>query len=394
MKLFFLRRVAIVFATFFFLFSCQNEFKNDPPGKINTDRLPETQKEKETVTIIKQVGEILKKVYNDPKAYFEVNATIYSNYYEDERVLLKDLLFPETSTLYKSEKFKSLKVEPGFFKKKFLETLNAGEYTELKKAMGMGISQSNSKAASAAASIPTDTAAEIFSNSSGTAIYFPYSENFGSNFTASYFDAINSPDNRYRYLATIVSSQADADSGPGGEPYVCGTKLNPTLCWRNLTVNDDYAEIHQTHIVGVGAQQRPLDPPPPPTPVPNVNRVYHGWSRLTTQLDRLISFTGNGGGSEMKIARISGYLQFQDQQVVNFTGDVVTAQFTRKEIRKKRWKRVYSVWDADWVSNNLEQIYAIWEDDNKGTKTFTGSVTTTVSTGNSATIGFSINVMT
>lgn len=398
------KKIILLSVIFTALFSCRKEtqVKNEIPEIPKQEIvLPQTTKEKQTVAIINDVAKILEIIYQDPKVYFEVDAAIYSEYYNDERVLLKDLLFPESSELYKTQKFKKLGVSAGFFKKAFFETLNAGEYPDLKKALEVTLYSFNKNSIhSIDLPAPTDTAAEIFSNSAGVSIYFPYSENFGSKFTASYFDNINKPP--YRYTATIVSAQADADSGPGREPYICGTRTDQKLCWKNVTVNDSYAEIFETHIVGVGAEPaRPATPPPPP-PSSNINRVFHGWSRINgTQLDKLISFTGNGGGSEMKIARISGYLQFTNQQVTGFTGDVVSVEYTRKEIRKKRWKRIYSVWDADWVPDNLEQTYAVWEDDTQGSKTLTGSLATTLQIPDTTppstvtgSIGYSVTVQT
>jgi hypothetical protein len=95
-------------------------------------------------------------------------------------------------------------------------------------------------------------------------------------------------------------------------------------------------------------------------------------------MDRLVSFTGNGGGSEIKVCRINGYLRRTDEQVTDFAGDVATLHFTRADIRKKRWKRVFSVWDPNWNYQDIEQIYAVNEDDTQGSKTISGSLTTTL----------------
>jgi len=107
--------------------------------------------------------------------------------------------------------------------------------------------------------------------------------------------------------------------------------------------------------------------------------VYHGWGRLTRQMDKLISFTGNGGGSEIKLGRISGYLKTANQQVTGFTGDLVTVHFTRGEIRKSRWKRIFSIWDPNWATTDKEEIYAVYEDDTEGSSTFSGSLNVSVS---------------
>jgi len=358
---------------------------------------PTTEKTKQRVAIIKETGNILKKVYKNLWAVHEVNAAIKSEFYVDERVLLRDLLTPETSPLYSSAKFLNANARKGTFKKMFAEELSKGYYPLLKSIMGTPPSVPSRQTAEVWPSV--DSTNEIWTSQWGIRIYFPYSENFP--WVSPNDPGNNTPDGN---LVTIVSADREADSGPGDEPYFCFSYPNNNLteeiksvCYRPVTVNDDYAEAKPTHIVGVGAEPVRIMTDPPP-PAGNVHRVFHGWSALTQQLDRFISFTGNGGGSEIKVARINGYLQFQNQQVTNFTGDVNTVNYTRKEITKKRWKRVYTVWNPDWNVNNLEQTYAVWEEDNEGTKTFTGSLGTTVridsnttATGN---IGFSITTKT
>lgn len=391
------RPLAAIALLTFALVACKKEIQIPPPDDASVV-FPENDKDKKQVSVIKEVADILKSVYKNPKAYYEVNATIYSGHYADERVLLKDLLFPETSSLYKSEKFKSFKAPVGEFKKEFIDKLNKGNYPNLIEAFG----PSTSEAYRMATIIPTDTAREIFSNSNGVSIYFPYSENFGSNFSTSYFDNINT--DPFGDFATIVSADREADAAPGQEPYRKKSyDDNGDIVWsvefNTVTVNDDYADLHPTHIVGVGAEPTKVmqDPPPPST---SINRVFLGWSRINNkrQYDRLISFTGNGGGSEIKVCRISGYLQFQNQQVTNFTGDQFEVSFRRREINNGTWKRVYGVWDPDWVVGNTEQIMAVYEEDTEGTGTFTGSLSTTVkvdtNTTATASVGFSVTVKT
>ena len=139
---------------------------------------------------------------------------------------------------------------------------------------------------------------------------------------------------------------------------------------------------HPTHIVGVNGiepyetQDAALNPPTVTTPS-NVNRVYIGDAICKTQYDRLISFTSNGGGSEINYCRASGYLKLLGHQITEFE-DKTSVKFERGTIRKKQWLRVYAVWDADWVVDNKEQVFAIYEDDNNSEITFTGSLSTTV----------------
>lgn len=117
--------------------------------------------------------------------------------------------------------------------------------------------------------------------------------------------------------------------------------------------------------------------PPPPPPPPGVSRVYIGEGLCKHQYDRLISFSGNGGGSEIKYCHLTGYLQPVNGQVTTFQ-DIVSVNFSRGDIHNKRWLRTYSVWDDDWNSNDLEQVLCIYEEDNTNTRTFNASLKTTL----------------
>jgi hypothetical protein len=344
------------------------------------------------VLVLKEVSSILQEVYVEPKAYYEVNAAIYSEYYEDESVLLKDLLFPDLSNLYKTEKFRKLKAEPGTFRKKFTEVLFAGDYTNLKKAMGIDPANINSRIQ--AAGLPTDTAMQIYSNSSGVAIYFPYSENFVVPLTTSYFDNINT--DPFGYLATVIPADREADSAPGSQPVRRKRTVNNEIEWyigyNSITVNDTYAETFPTHIVGVGAELRQLSP----NQVGQVYLVQIGEVKCTkVNYDKLISLGGylQGGGPDLRFCRGDAYLTQNADQQITSPQNVVQANPTRKQCKKSQWINVYAIWDGNWEINNLNQVFAIYEEDKKGSKTVSLSVKTTVKldtvTSIEGTVGFS-----
>jgi hypothetical protein len=314
---------------------------------------------------------MLKEIYKKPKAYHEVNAAIYSEYYEDESVLLKDLLTPQTSPLYQTPKFKSLKAFPGEFKKEFFIQLNKGEYPHLKAAMNY---QSND----ARVQDYVDTTMEIFSNSSGVSIYFPYSENFATSLTTTYFDNVNT--DAFGDFATVIPADREADSAPGDKPYRHKSydeygEIVWEIWYESVTVNDGFAEINPVHIVGVGVE---------PTFVNTGNQtnqiyvVFVGDVKCTHQYDRFISLTGNGGGSELRFIRGDNYLQLNNNLQVTNPGDVYPVYIKRKDIRQGNWKVVNGLWDPDWEVANLEQVFGIYEEDNQNTQTFTGSLQTTL----------------
>lgn len=111
-----------------------------------------------------------------------------------------------------------------------------------------------------------------------------------------------------------------------------------------------------------------------------VKQVYIGDLRINDhQFDRLISFTGNGGGSEIRFTRADGYLKVDDGQVLladmYFTS---IKEVSRGDIRKSHWVNVSYEWDGDWEQDNLQQNLAIYEEDNRNNSTFNGSLSTTI----------------
>jgi hypothetical protein len=211
-------------------------------------------------------------------------------------------------------------------------------------------------------------------------IYFPYS---------SEYDYSASGDS-YGPVASLVAASAEADEALGFQPFYSGGSL---IEYRPVVVNDDYVFNHPTHIVGINGiepyqtQDANLTPP---VVVPSINRVYVGDAICRVQYDRLISFTGNGGGSEIVYCRASGYLKLVGHQITEFE-DKTDVKFERGTIRKKQWLRVYAVWDADWVADNKEQVFAIYENDNNAEIVFTGSLSTTLKVSDGATVDGSID---
>lgn len=325
--------------------------------------------------LMNETGRIIEEVYLDNLAYDEANAAIQSGYYYDERVLLKDLLFPYETQLYNSGIFKKHGIDTGQFRKRFCEILLKGSYPLLLQELGhalTGGSKKNSLVAQNESMLPSNIG--VLSATDPIAIYFPYSENFPFFPLASQLPS----DNKIAILKkpTLVVSDRDADVGTGRDPYYCLGAVGNT-CYKQVYVNDDYAVANPTHIITTGGVRKAsVAAEVPKTEL--VHRVYHGASRLTRQMDRLISFTGNGGGSEIKVCRINGYLRRSDEQIDDFSGDVVTLYYTRGEIRKKLWKRVYSIWDPNWNYQDIEQIYAVYEEDTKGTRTIDGSLKTSL----------------
>jgi hypothetical protein len=321
------------------------------------------------VSNLEKITLILEDLYKEKKNLKLVNASIYAKAYTDESVLLKDLINPMHSILPGNKKFVELcskwNVSLQDFSEAFWKAARVKNDTQLLDFLNFV--QNKHLALQNLSNNPLDV--NYQDQSSEVSIYFPYSSEFD----------ISASGDSYGPVASLVAASAEADEALGFQPHYSGGAL---VEYRPVVVNDDYVFSHPTHIVGVNGiepyetQDAALNPPTVTTPS-NVNRVYIGDAICKTQYDRLISFTSNGGGSEINYCRASGYLKLLGHQITEFE-DKTSVKFERGTIRKKQWLRVYAVWDADWVVDNKEQVFAIYEDDNNSEITFTGSLSTTV----------------
>lgn len=334
------------------------------------------------VSNLEKITLILEDLYKEKKNLKLVNASIYAKAYTDESVLLKDLINPMHSILPGNKKFVELcskwNVSLQDFSEAFWKAARVKNDTQLLDFLNFV--QNKHLPLQNLSNNPLDV--NYQDQSSEVSIYFPYSSEFD----------ISASGDSYGPVASLVAASAEADEALGFQPYYSGGAL---VEYRPVVVNDDYVFSHPTHIVGINGiepyetQDATLNPPTVTT-LPNVNRVYIGDAICKTQYDRLISFTSNGGGSEINYCRASGYLKLVGHQITEFD-DKTSVKFERGTIRKKKWLRVYAVWDADWVLDNKEQVFAIYEDDNNAEIVFTGSLSTTVKLADGATVDGSID---
>lgn len=334
------------------------------------------------VSNLEKITLILEDLYKEKKNLKLVNASIYAKAYTDESVLLKDLINPMHSILPGNKKFVELcskwDVSLQDFSEAFWKAARVKNDTQLLDFLNFV--QNKHLPLQNLSNNPLDV--NYQDQSSEVSIYFPYSSEFD----------ISASGDSYGPVASLVAASAEADEALGFQPYYSGGAL---VEYRPVVVNDDYVFSHPTHIVGINGiepyetQDATLNPPTVTT-LPNINRVYIGDAICKTQYDRLISFTSNGGGSEINYCRASGYLKLVGHQITEFD-DKTSVKFERGTIRKKKWLRVYAVWDADWVLDNKEQVFAIYEDDNNAEIVFTGSLSTTVKLADGATVDGSID---
>ncbi len=289
-----------------------------------------------------EVTRVLRKIYKDRQVVEEVNAAIATGYYEDETVLLKDLLNPSTSPIYEFQSFKDRSVEKGFKPGSFK--------TNFEKELGI----SNS---------PYARTEDLYYYDNGVSIYFPYSE-----------------DTQYStYPVTVVQGTVESDRASAQHP-LCDDLNATTLAYCNQTVmvNDDYASINPTHIVGNGGT---LSNNTSSTSCSGSFKLHYGYIKFPYgyQYDKLISFTGDGGGSEMRffVARTT-----QSNTTVTSSWGLETEVYvTRKSIKNTNWISVWSGVFAyiggAWPANNTNLAFCVYEKDHSNPPSiyFTGTLT-------------------
>ena len=308
---------------------------------------------------IQKVGSIINKlITKDPKSLQEVFSAVESKYYLDEMVFVTDLL--EESDLYNYEPFLKGNSSLYSFRKSFESVKNTIEFSKVNE---------------------------------NVTLYIPYSKNHDFNNASS---------------ITIVTAQEDTNEAFGLRYEKEGTST--------VLVNDKYAQENLTIIVGINQMRKDAITykseqkeryttqehnnksfPERVNKVQSVTQVSNSKAIMRVNLDAIISFTGNGGGNDMRIARISAYLTPVDGQITSFDGDVKSESMQRGDVGKVI--SVTSIWDSNWANDDLEQIYAVYEEDTENTKTFNGSLTSTlevkvgaITTTRTSTVGYSVTI--
>lgn len=153
-----------------------------------------------------KVTEIKKKIYaSNPNAVKEINGLIKTGYYNDEFILLSDVLKPESSSLYLSPKTSTVEYK-GTFRQSFLNKIGA-----------IDLLARNTE----------DFLNEYLSNN--ITIYFPYSGMFID------------PDPK---SFTIVPADREGDEAPG---YI----LQNDNSWLQVNASDEYSVKYPRHLIGV-----------------------------------------------------------------------------------------------------------------------------------------------
>lgn len=302
---------------------------------------------------IHTVTKVLREIYRNHEVVEEVNAAVATGYYVDETIMLKDLLNPETSPVYQMESFKERAqargVQSGLFKQYFEEALGKQNARQMN---------------------------DDYFYDGDIYIYFPYNEETSG----------------YNQIPVVVPATVEADEAWAYQPY--GPEpdiINPP--GHMTLVNDNYAEMYQTHVVGVSDVE--IHPQYAHQDCQgNFLRVSVGYVKIYyKQYDAFISLSGNGGGAEIRIGLARGS---QDgSTVTSFFEKQIHVYVRRSEARNAQWVHSWEDIETSWGTNYPRLLFGVYEKDNTNdTKNFSGTLEYINPSGQTITSNYSINVRT
>lgn len=341
-----------------------------------------------------RITEVLKEMYKEPQNFKLVRAVLSSKTVGDKAVYLRDLLI-ENSSLKENKVLIQNLTEQNLSLENFSKTLSSKiEGTkDVQLVSFINAIKGNNSIKTVVRSVVKDVVATDA----------PYNPNDIPHEVTIYEPYPLEEDVYGNLCPTLVVATADADEGIGSRPVY--NLNNEIIRYDEVLVNDEFAALNPTQIIGVnGIEPEVVDDngtpisysPEPPTIVPNLQRrilkVDIGDVTCTHNYDSFISFTGNGGGSEIRFTRSDGYLKLSDFQVL--ADNLLTPvpyNISRPDIRNARTISFNSEWDGDWETDNLQQFIAIYEEDNRNTNETFGQISSTLKLGsegnNSVTIG-------
>lgn len=357
------------------LFSCNDDmdsineqtFKNpyEKSGKLEIES-------KEIVrNAVLELVDLQKEIHKNQAAFMEIYHLTDNTFYVDNYCSLSDLLNPSNAEVYKRSKV------PMRFIGEYKKAFDAELQSNLNQYPNLNFITNSVKIRGKNAEFNIE---DFYANADLT-FYIPYKSNDN--------EVIIDPYNGTTYVPGVI----DAIEG-------LGYKYNSdTEEFDEVMTNDDYANAKMSVIIepndyrnllmheediNSGGGSGYYNPQPneytgdcdklPANVGEYLRQVWVGYAKINNkkQYDRFISFTGNGGGSEIRIGRLDSRDQISIDSIGNISANqwdnIVSIDFSRKDIRKKRKKWVGSIWHENWECNDgvHEVLLGIYEEDTEG----------------------------
>lgn len=330
---------AFSFITICMLGACIQEEAIEQQQQLTPDFVDETllktDEDRANAELILTVTRVLRTIYKDRMVIEEVNAAIASGYYQDETVLLKDLLNPQSSPIYQLPQFKERLIKRGFkvglFKASFEKELGIESSDNLK---------SN----------------DLDFEDNGVSIYFPYHE-----------------DTQYlHYLYSVAPATVEANQQLIPMPYGPDPDIvNPP--GHVIMIDDNYAAAYPTHIVGMDAEMHSTSDT---ESCDGALWVRIGYIRVTyLDYDPLFGFKKlNSGGADMRFIMAQAtqpYSPVTTYQVRH------RQEIGRREARYGYWVPIWGTYEPFWTEGEYSKtkLFGIYEeDDTDWRRSFSGNI--------------------
>ena len=387
----------LFFSILLFFQSCEGDLSFNQESSIDNNYEMSGKLEFDSTELVRnsvlEMTEMFKLISQENSlAYKEVFELLKSDFYIEPYIGLFELLEPQKAVIYEFTKMdENLK---GSFKKVFEEELNNNphKYPNLKE-VSKRKRDYNSQEKSPLKSIDLN-----FHDYASIAFYVPY--------------ILNDNDIEFELndKITLVPAVIDSDSGLG---YKKGTNNS----WSSVMTDDDYAVNNFTLIIepnnyisscnemqsASSLFDKPCiddvigDNPDDGGPTGNqytgncskleplaeggyIRQVFMGHVRLTKQYDRWISFTNNGGGSEIRIGRLDSRDQIEIDSIGNISADqwdnILSINISRRNIRKGNYVWAGAIWHKNWECRGEihEALFGVYEEDNEGDIVFDATI--------------------
>lgn len=377
------------------IISCQTDQINLDDSNIDTisksgkdpyfmdGKLAENPKDRMRNAVL-ELTELSKIILLNPKVQSELGSMVSNNFYKDHVISLNELLDPQNSLVYGYSN-QINKNNIGSFAAAYETEVNenAKSYVNLTYVLANRSTESSD-----------------FYEQAYLTYYLPYDTND------------NDVDHNLNSIPTLIPAVIDADSG-------LAYKLDSGNSWGSTVADDNYSAATYSLIIAPNFDECSTLSFQPTTFVASaynynvdcgevysgggsssgggvsggssggvttsytgncntlekgsthIREVYIGLTKLRKQYDSYISFTNNGGGSEMRFCRAGS----RDNVDTDSLGNITLNQWnvrknsyiTRKQIRKENVLQMGLLWDANWQClGSDENLLVFYEEDTEG----------------------------
>ena len=312
-------RIPCIFLVLLMMGSCHDDLDEIAQNETQTVAVQFTQKQQSQIQIMMMTRDVLGEIIHNKNVKNDIIFEASKKYDGDNNARFSTLL---------NQKDENTSRVSSSFANAFRETLKTSKNARTKNSI-------------------SDLEQKILNED--LVIYAPYYEEFDWNKIES---------------VTITYHPLIKDDINEGIVYEAGSNNTYTVL-----VNDDYAFEHPTLIIKpADGEEKIINTFDSSKMLPNgkttaisVNQLSVGWVRCTKQYDGLF-----GGGPDFRFCVIGGKITSLSE--AEGFENILNINLSRRDVRKKNWKRYYYELDDDWISPEDSRKFGLIDFDKNKTK--------------------------